>query len=103
MRQIIDRKIYDTEKAILLAEYWNGLGENDFRKISEDLYITKKGQFFLNCSGGAKTKYAETNGRENWESEKIILLDKDETYQWLEGNNEIEVIEEYFSDYIKEA
>lgn len=53
MKKIIDKKMYDTEKALLLAEYWNGLGGNDFRNISEHLYITNKGQFFLHCSGGA--------------------------------------------------
>lgn len=103
MKKIIDKKMYDTEKALLLAEYWNGLGGNDFRNISEHLYITNKGQFFLHCSGGALTEYAETNGRNSWGSETIIVLDKDETYEWLEKNNEVEVISTYFADCIDEA
>lgn len=103
MRRIIDRKIYDTEEATLLAEYWNRLGTGDFKSISEDLYITSKGLFFLHCSGGAMTKYAETNGKQTWGSQTIISLDNNATYSWLEKNNEVEVIEEYFNDFIEKA
>lgn len=103
MKKIINKKMYDTDKALLLAEYWNGLDRNDFRNISEDLYITNKGQFFLHCSGGALTEYSETNGKNSWGSQTFIVLNKDETYKWLEKNNEVEVIATYFADNIEEA
>lgn len=50
MRKIIKGKIYDTEKARLIAEYSNGLSITDFRHVYEDLYVTRAGQFFINCS-----------------------------------------------------
>ncbi len=105
VRQIVNKKMYDTEKALLIAGNWkDGLEENNAIATSEDLYITSKGQFFLHCcSGQPITQYAETNGKESWGSERIVPLDKNETYQWLEKNNEVEVIEKYFSDYVEEA
>lgn len=103
MKKIINKKVYDTDKATLIAEYWNGLGTSDFHYICEELYITKNGEFFLYGSGGALTKYAKSNGRTAWGSEEIIPYSADEAYEWLERNNQIEAIEKYFSDKIKEA
>lgn len=34
---------------------------------------------------------------------KIIALNEDEAYEWLERYNEVEAIEKYFSDRIEEA
>lgn len=103
MRKVINGKIYDTENATLLAEDWNGLGSGDFNYFVEELYITKKGSFFLYGSGGALSIYNESNGRETWGISKIIPLTEKETFDWLENNGETEVIEEYFRDWIEEA
>lgn len=69
----------------------------------EQLYITKKGSFFLYGSGGPMSVYSETNGRDSWGISRIIPLTKEETFEWLQRNGETEVIEEYFSDLIEEA
>lgn len=49
MRKVVDRKLYDTEKATMVAEDGNGLGVNDFRYEFEELYITKKNRTRLKC------------------------------------------------------
>ncbi len=103
MKKIINKKVYDTEKATLVAEYSNGLPSSDFRHVYEDLYITKSGQFFLHAQGGPLTKYSESEGNLTWGIETIILLSKDEAYEWLEEHDKIEAIEKYFGDVIQEG
>jgi hypothetical protein len=46
MQKVINKKIYDTERAKLVAKYSNGLPISNFKHVYEDLYVTKKGQFF---------------------------------------------------------
>lgn len=94
MRKIIDRKIYDTETSEKIADYWNGVSTNDFNYISEDLYRTIKGAWFLNCEGGTNTVY---DGKE------IKPLLDYEAYEWLEMHGKTEVIEKYFKESIEEA
>ena len=53
MRKNIDRKMYDTETAELLASSSNGYGHGDFRYMEEQLYRKKTGEFFLYGEGGA--------------------------------------------------
>ncbi|MTI67130.1 MAG: hypothetical protein FH753_11115 [Firmicutes bacterium] len=103
MKKVINRKVYNTETAELIAEYWNGLGVSDFRYLSEDLYRTKKGAYFLHGSGGPMTKYSESSGNSTWGIETIIPLTDQEAYEWLEEHDESEVIEKYFGNMLEEA
>lgn len=102
MKKIIDRKIYNTETAELISSRNNGY-YNNFKYEEENLYRTKKGVFFLHAEGGPMSKYAKPYGNGWTEGRTIIPLDDDETYRWLERNNEIEIIEEYFIDKFEEA
>lgn len=87
MNKIIWGKLYDTEKADLLISAWNWLSWSDFRYFSEDLYITKKWNFFIHWEGGPLTKYVvESWSRRNW-SEDIFVLDKKDVLNWLEENS----------------
>jgi hypothetical protein len=99
MKKIINRKVYNTETAELLGKYWNGLSTNDFHYIYEELYITKKGNWFLYYSGGALSKYGEAGSG----TEGIIPLEPEEAYEWLERNNCFELIDKYFSDVLEDA
>ncbi len=108
MKKIIEKKVYNTETATLIAEYWNGFSNNDFRNLSEDLYITQKGQWFIHGRGGAMTKYSESNGNSSWGSSDIILLSGSEAYNWLETHQDSikdfdSVIEQHFSKEITEG
>lgn len=103
MKKIIDKKVYNTETAALVAEYWNGLGSSDFRYLLEELYKTKKGQYFLYGSGGALTKYSKSNGNSTWGIDTIIPLTDDEAYEWLEKYGKSEAIDKHFESMIEEA
>ena len=103
MKKIINKKVYDTETAKFIAGYHNGLSKGDFKFVSEDLYVTKKGQYFLHAKGGALTIYSEGEGNSSWRIETIILLSKEEVYDWLEENEHTEIIEEIFKDVIQEG
>lgn len=41
MKQVINNKLYDTDKARFLCERWSAMAEND------ELYVTKNGSFFF--------------------------------------------------------
>lgn len=103
MRKVINKKAYDTKTARFIAGYHNRLSRSDFRYLSEDLYVTKNGQHFLHAEGGAKTIYSESSGSSSWGIETIILLLKEEVYDWLEKRDHTEVIEEIFKDEIQEG
>ena len=85
MKKIIDGKVYNTETATLLGEWDNGYMGNDFNFAAEDLYITKKGQYFLHCQGGANSSYSEACGNSRAYGHQFILLDEDEAKEWAEN------------------
>lgn len=103
MKKIIDNILYNTETAELIAEYWNGIDHNDFDYLTEELYRTQKGNFFLYGEGGGATKYGRQNG--NWmvASETIIPLTKNEAYTLLVEWDEVELVEKLFPEFIKEG
>ncbi|MCB2299875.1 hypothetical protein [Clostridium tagluense] len=103
MKRIIENMVYNTETAMLIAEDWNGLGDCDFRSLNEELYKTKKENYFLYGSGGPLTKYGKSSGNQTFGSSEIIPMSKKEAYQWLEQHGETEAIEEFFSDEFEEA
>jgi hypothetical protein len=104
MKKIINKKVYDTDKAIEVASFWNGLSSSDFRNVTEELYITHKGNWFMYYSGGPLSQYAECLHRGCYEgSSGIKVLSKDEVYQWLEMREETAAIEKYFTDTLEEA
>lgn len=103
MKKIINRKIYDTEKANLISEYSNGYSNSNFNHVYEGLYITGNGQYFLHVEGGPLTQYSESNGNSTWGIETIVILTPTEAYMWLERNDKFEEIEEYFPELISEG
>lgn len=103
MKQIINGKKYDTETATLIAED-SYLYQSDFRYYDEALYKTKKGAWFLAGEGGPMSKYAEPTGDGNiGYGNGIKPLLKSEAQTWLEEINEIDALEEHFSDSIEAA
>ena len=103
LKKIINKKVYDTEHATLIAEYTNGLPINDFKFVYEDLYVTEASQFFLHVQGGPLTKYSESNGNSAWGIESIIPLNNEQVCGWLEKHNKINEIENYFPQYLQEG
>lgn len=104
MKKVIDGKLYNTETATEITSYSNNLGANDFNNLSETLYKTDNGNWFLKGTGGAMTKYSVSIGNGGRSgSSTIIALTEQEAFQWCETNDEIKVIEQHFTGYIDEA
>jgi len=103
MKKVIDGKVYNTDTATKVAEWDNGRPYNDFNNVTETLYITKKGNWFLHGEGGANSHYRKSNGNSSWGSSDIIDKSEYEAYQWLEEHNKLEAIEKYFPEEIEEA
>ena len=104
MKAIIEGKRYNTETAEWIASYHNGCTHSDFNYLSEDLYRTPRGNWFLAGEGGPMTTYARHIGNGNKSgSEKIIPFTEDDVIEWLERHDEHEVLEQYFPDYIQDA
>lgn len=79
MRQVIDGKIYDTEKAVLITVYqFNTTG--DMNWVREELYRTPNGRFFLYGNGGGMTEYAEKSGAVM----KLATLSEEDVITWVE-------------------
>jgi hypothetical protein len=79
MRQIVDRKIYDTEKAVLVAQYqFSTIG--DMNWVYEELYRTPNGRYFLYASGACMTEHAEKNGA----AMKLMTLTEEDVIAWAE-------------------
>ena len=73
MMKIIKGKKYDTETALKVAEWDNGLGRSDHHAIYETLYKKRTGEFFLFGEGGGLTGYSEAVGNAFTWGEKILL------------------------------
>ena len=97
MKKVIDGLVYNTDTGILLATKGTGYTAN-FSDWYENLYITKKGRFFVNYWGGAATQFAEryNNGRTASEGSGICTLTKDEALDFLNDAEVKEIAEEYF-------
>ena len=96
MRQVIDGKVYNTETATMIGQYSNGLGRSDFHYEWENLYVTKKGRFFLDGEGGAMTKYSEPCGNMTGGGASIIALTKEEALMWCEQHLDADEFCQYF-------
>jgi hypothetical protein len=102
-KAIINGKRYNTETATKIASYWNRLSDQDFRHVSELLYKTPKGEFFLSGEGGPLTEYAVKEGSTSYGSSRITVLTPDEAKAWLEKHQKVAELEAEFGDTIVDA
>jgi len=103
MKRVINGKVYNTETATLIGGYSNQRPSNDFYFVDEDLYITKKGSFFIAGAGGAMTNYAKPVGDATGGGSSIIPLTKAKALEWAEQHTEADIIEKYFGEILDEA
>lgn len=103
MKAVINKKRYDTETSIEVADFWNGLSDRDFKHVRESLYLTQNGNWFTAGGGGPMSKYAVPAGDMTSGSDQIFALSPEEAYQWLELHQELDAIEEYFKDTFEDA
>lgn len=105
MKQIIDGKVYNTETAELIGEwYTGGIGQGDFNYMAEDLYKTKSGAYFLAGEGGAMTRYSRSAGNNTTTGgSAIIPLTAEEALRWAERRLDADTIEKEFTGMLQQA
>lgn len=85
MRCVIDRKLYDTDRAEQIAQYAPNTDRGDLYYLVETLYETSDEEYFLHCEGGAATKYAKScSGGGTIGGAEIELLDEEAALDWCE-------------------
>jgi len=87
MRKIKNGKRYDTDAALEVAYFWNGLSPDDPRHLNERLYKTAKGAWFLHGSGGANTRWSEICGYSTSRGEDIVPMTSTEALEWCEESS----------------
>jgi hypothetical protein len=103
MKKIIDGKRYDTEAATSIASYEWG-NPSDFHHVSEELYLTTNGKYFLHGKGGSMSKYRESVTNNSWEGgETILPFSKEEAIAWLEVHGKTKALEKHFPESIQDA
>lgn len=87
MKKVIEGSLYNTETAKELGCWTNEISRSDFHYVTETLYRTKSGKYFLYGEGGALSKYAESCGQNQWcGGKKIIPIPLTEAQKWAEKN-----------------
>jgi hypothetical protein len=84
VKQVIDGRLYDTQKATCVASCDNGLSAGDSSHLSELLHVTSKGVFFIAGEGGPSTRWCVQVGYSTSGSEGIIALSEREALRWCE-------------------
>jgi hypothetical protein len=80
-----------------LARNYCGLGSGDFSHISERLYRTAKGAYFLAGTGGPMTKYARRIGDNcTTGGSDILPLTECQAKEWAEQHMSAEAYEATF-------
>jgi len=85
MKQIIDGRLYDTDAATKVGEWFNHHLPGDFRRVDEALYRTERGAWFLHGEGGPLSPYAVPVGNNgHGAGEAITPLTDEQARQWAE-------------------
>ena len=104
MKRIIERKRYDTETARKIGSDEGVAYYGDFHWVSEALYITPRGNFFLAGEGGPLSRYGRpTYGGGTCGGEGIVPVTKEEALMWCEQYLNEEEYADYFSNMIEDA
>jgi len=104
MKQIVKGKKYDTETAEMIStDSYSNYG--DLNYWNEEIYRTRKGNWFLAGEGGAMSRYSRAVGQnETGGGSAIIPLTEGEALAWLEDHAcDPEAYEEYFTGILEDA
>jgi len=97
MIKIIDGKKFNTQTAMLVAEWDNGYCSWEMMFQAGSLYRTKRGNWFVVFSCFERVFGSSARGRD------IRPLTSEEAMAWLEEKNFTAELEEYFADITEEA
>ncbi len=97
MKKIIRGRLYDTDTAKLIGSWNNGFDFSNFHHCEEYLFLKRNGEYFLNGSGGAMSKYSESRGDYFCGGEDIIPMTEQEAKEWAEEHLKADVYLEFFN------
>ena len=94
MKRVINGKLYNTDTAVELACYD---ATDNLNYITERLHRKRTGEYFIHGEGGARTRYAASDG-DGWSrgGEAIFPLSVDEARAWAEQHISEEDFERLF-------
>jgi len=85
MKRVIDRKLYDTDRAEQIAQHAPNTDRGDFHYLIETLFKAPSGEYFLHCEGGAATESSRPgDGGGRVAGEELTRLDAEATLDWCE-------------------
>ena len=94
MKRVINGKLYNTDTAVELAVY-EANATDSLNYYSERLYRKRTGEYFIHGEGGARTRYAASDGW-NRGGEAIFPLTAAEAREWAEQHISEEDFERLF-------
>lgn len=91
--------MYNTSTATELGGRSYGANMSDFHYVSESLYVTKNGAFFIAGEGGAMSTYCKSLGQNSYcGGSGMTVLDAAEALACAESFDlDADVIEKYFA------
>lgn len=85
MKKVIRGRLYDTEKAVLIGEFFDERkNQDDLDFYTEELYKKRTGEYFLYGRGNAGSKYSQWRGSTASGSECISPLSFSQARDWAE-------------------
>ena len=99
MKKIIKGKMYNTDTAKKVGDWYNQYGRSDFNYVSEELYQKRTGEFFIYGEGGPNTKYAVSAGQNCWSGgSDIIPVTWEVAREWAEEKLSADEYESIFGE-----
>jgi len=111
MKRTIDGKTYNTKTAEILCDTGNDESLTDFRYERSDLFVTRRGRYFVAGRGGSLSRFAVPDGNGRRGGAGIIPLTRDAAFaeiRFCAGNiggdpKVADLITKYFGDLVVEA
>ena len=98
MKETIDEKPYNTEKAERLAEAENGYNEIYFKHTYQALYRSPSGQLFMH-----ELTSIWKGEEDNYTRNRTSPIDEKEAFQFCIENQLIEQAQKFFPQFIEEG
>lgn len=104
MKKVLNGKLYDTDKAVRMANWENIQDCRSFNHLEETLYRKRTGEYFLHGEGEARTKYAQRYEDNMWgHGEQIIPLTVKAAQEWAEEHLDGDDYEKIFGAVDEES
>ena len=103
MKRIINGMVYNTDQAGEIGRY-SYSHPGDFDYVSETLYKTANGAYFIAGEGGARSRYSRQVEQNTWSGgSEIRALYRDEAFEWAQSHLSADEIEAEFGDLVVPA